>query len=271
MSAAGRVVGIAQAEIGYLEKSLRNWDLYGINCLYDKTRYAGADNVTKYGFETGHSAISSIGWAPWCMSFVVWVLMAAFGKEKADKLLCGKYKSASTMDTKDAMIKGGRQVSLSKAKPGDIVFRSRSGGGHVGIVKGWQDGKIVTIEGNTAADDATAWNGGCVAQHIGGSWKWCCRPDWSLVEEPVAWHWVKSGADWFYQDADGRNTYGWKLIQETAGTKKHWYYFDGVGKMCRGIVMYKDKYYYLQPTGALEGACCKTDDEGALHIWDVEE
>ena len=267
MSAQGQVVGIAGAEIGYLEKSLRNWDLYGINCLYDKTRFAGADNVTKYGYETGHSA--SVGWAPWCMSFVVWVLMAAFGKEKANQLLCGKFKSASTMDTKDAMVKAGREVPLNQAKAGDIVFRSRSGGGHVGIVKGVQGGKIVTIEGNTAADDATAWNGGCVAQHIGGSWKWCCRPDYSIVQPKEEWNWIQVDGIWYYQNQNGENKHGWETIKETGGDRLHWYYFNSKGQMQTGVLKDKGNIYYLMEEGPLEGACCKTDDSGALIVWNV--
>lgn len=264
MSAAGKAVSIAQAEVGYLEKSLRSWDLYGINCLYDKTKFAGADNVTKYAFETSHP-----NGQPWCMTFVVWVLQAAFGKEKADKLLCGKFKSASTMDTKDAMIKGGRQVPLSQAKAGDIVFRSRSGGGHVGIVKGWKDGKLVTIEGNTSVDDPAAWNGGCVGEHIGGSWKWCCRPDYSIVEQPDVWKWLEVDGVWYYQNQDGINKHGWEKIKESNGDKIHWYYFNSKGQMLTGAQKVVDNWCFFQPEGPLTGALCITDELGYLHVWDV--
>ena len=263
MSAAGQVVGIAEAEKGYLEKSLANWEKYGTNCLYTKTRFAGADNVQKYSYETGH--YNKYGWAPWCQSFVNWCIMSAVGAAKADKLLCGMYKSASTMDTKNAMVNAGRQVELSKAQPGDIVFRSRNGGGHVGIVKGWKNGKIVTIEGNSSANDITSWNGGAVVEHTGASWTWCCRPDWSLVEKPEGWHWVKADGVWYYQDDDGRNTYGWKVINH------HWYYFAKDGAMMTGAVWINDEPYYLMERGELEGACCKTDERGVQRPWYVEE
>lgn len=263
MKAADEVIALAGAEIGYLEKSRKNWDLYGINCLYKKTEYAGADNVTKYAWETGH--YNSVGWSPWCMTWVVWVLTACFGKTKANDLLCGMYNSASTMDTKNAMIKAGRQVDLSKAQKGDIVFRSRNGGGHVGLVKGWQDGKIVTIEGNTSATDKTAWNGGCVASHVGGSWQWCCRPDWSIVE---SWRWVQDGGKWYYQNSAGQNVHGWRRIQVTAG--EFWYYFDKKGAMQTGVLHDTDGVYYLcEEVGQYEGACCKTDDRGALIPWSL--
>jgi len=265
MSAAGQVVGIAEAEKGYLEKSLANWEKYGTNCLYTKTRFAGADNVQKYSYETGH--YKKYGWAPWCQSFVNWCLMAGFGADKADKLLCEKYASASTMEVKDAMVKAGREVPLAKAQPGDIVFRSRNGGGHVGIVKGRKDGLIVSIEGNSSSDDITSWNGGAVVEHTGAPWNWCCRPDWSIVEKPIEWHWVQSDGKWYYQDAHGHNTYGWKLIKETDGTSNHWYFFNEKGAMLTGPQTIDGELFYLMDGGPLEGALCTTDGRGALHVW----
>lgn len=267
MSAAGQLVGIAAGEVGYLEKSKANWNLYGINCLYEKTKFAGADNVQKYAYETGH--YKSYGWAAWCQSFVNWCLMAAFGQVKADELLCGKYASASTMDVKNAMVKAGRDIDLKNAQPGDIVFRSRSGGGHVGIVKGWSNGKIITIEGNSSAADLAAWNGGAVVEHTGAPWNWCCRPDWSLVEKPAGWHWVKSGGKWYYQDENGINKHGWADIKETAGDKVHRYYFNSKGQMATGAQMIDEKLYLFAPEGPLEGAMCRSDENGIQQIMDV--
>lgn len=267
MSASGQVIGIANAEKGYLEKSIANWNLYGVNCLYSKTKYAGADNVQKYSYETGH--YGKYGWAPWCQSFVAWIFMAAFGADKANQLLCGAYKSASTMEVKDAMKKAGREVPLAKAQPGDIVFRSRNGGGHVGIVKGRKDGLIISIEGNSSAADITSWNGGAVVEHTGASWNWCMRPDWSLVEKSVGWHWVKADGKWYYQDSEGRNSYGWKDIKETAGELTHRYYFNKKGAMLTGLQVIDGEKYYLMDEGPLEGACCVTNANGALQIWNL--
>lgn len=262
MDGKKEVIKVATAELGYLEKGLNYWKALGVQCLFDKTKYAGDGNVQKYAWETGH--YNSVGWAPWCMSFVVWVFMAAFGKTKANQLLCGMYNSASTMDTKNTMVKAGRQVVLSKAEAGDIVFRSRNGGGHVGIVVGRSsEGKIITIEGNSSSSDIASWNGGAVVKHTGASWEWCVRPDWSFVETKNEWHWVKSDGIWYYQDADGRNSYGWKVIN------RHWYYFAADGAMQTGPLWVNDKLYYLMESGDFEGACCKTDDTGALYVWDV--
>lgn len=268
MDANKDFVAIAEAEVGYLEKSKANWNLYGINCLYPKTQFAGADNVQKYSYETPH--YQKYGWAAWCQSFVAWAMMAAFGAEKADALLCGKYKSASTMEVKDAMKAAGREVKIGTAQAGDLVFRARSGGGHVGIVKGWQDGKIVTIEGNSSSSDITAWNGGAVVKHIGAPWDWCMRPDWSIIRpKEESWRWLKSGGFWYYQDQDGVNSHGWRLIQETNGTAKHWYYFNQKGQMQTGLQTIGKALYYLSERGDLEGACCQTDASGALVIWSL--
>lgn len=254
-----QVVGVAEAEVGYLEKSKANYQKYGAKCLYPKTEYAGADNYTKYAYETGHA-----NGQYWCQTFVNWCLMAAYGKDTADKLLCGMYDSPSTMDVKDAMLRGGREVPLSTAQPGDIVFRTRNGGGHVGLVKGWKGGKLVTIEGNTDGD-ASTWNGGQVAEHVGASWKWCCRPDYSLT----GWHWVQADGKWYYQDSRGNNMHGWALIQETEGDASHWYFFDMRGVMQTGVLHIDGAVYYLMETGPLEGACCRTNDSGALEVWNL--
>lgn len=267
-----KIIKLAQDEIGYLEKSKADYSLYGADCLYPKTQFAGADNYTKYAYELRSALGCHPNGQPWCMTFICWIMWKVAGAEEANRLLCGMLSSASTMDTKNAMVRAGRQVPLNTAKPGDIVFRSRSGGGHVGLVVGRTgDGRIITIEGNTSKSDATAWNGGAVAQHTGGTWEWCCRPDWSICEE--TWHWVCSDGEWFYQDADGRNWHGWKEIKESAGENKHWYWFDERGVMATNGKKIGGKWYFFMPEGDLEGACCVTDpyDEtgGAQHIWNT--
>ena len=257
-----RVVEIAEAEKGYLEKSKANFQKYGVNCLYPKEQYAGSDNLTKYAFETGHK-----NGEPWCQTFVAWVLMKAYGKEKADELLCKKFASASTMDVKDAMVSAGREVRLYQAKAGDIVYRSRKGGGHVGIVKGWKNGKIVSIEGNSDSDDITSWNGGAVVEHVGANWMWCVRPNYPVAD----WNWLKDGGYWYYQDENGQNKHGWCAINESGRDIWHWYFFDEKGRMQKGILSDNGKIYYLQEDGDLEGACCLTDDTGAHYIWDLSK
>lgn len=86
-----------------------------------------------------------------------------------------------------------------------------------------------------------------------------------IYELPIdGWHWVKDGNDWYYQDGNGKNTYGWAVINH------HWYSFDNKGKMRTGIYHEGDDIYYLMESGDLEGACCKTDNRGSLQPWYVE-
>ena len=250
----------ARDEIGYIEKSHKAFSLYGNNCLWPKTEYSGSDNYNKYALIAGHE-----NGEPWCQSFIDAVLVESVGKEMANKLLCGKLSSPSTMEVKNAMVKAGREVRLDEAKPGDILYRSRSGGGHVGFCDGWENGELVSIEGNTSASDSSSWNGGQVARHVGGKWMWCVRPDWSLLD----WHWTREDGIWYYQNAEGKNSYGWKKIKETDGVFSHWYYFNKVGQMLTGCQYIDGMWYFLMPTGPLEGACCKSDDDGHQYVWNL--
>ena len=264
------IIKLAQSEIGYLEKSKADYSLYGSECLYPKTKYAGADNYTKYSWELRNAGLGHPNAQPWCMTFICWVIWKIAGAEEANRLLCGMLSSASTMDTKNAMVRAGRQVPLNTAKPGDIVFRSRSGGGHVGLVVGRTgDGRIISIEGNTSKSDATAWNGGAVAQHTGGSWEWCCRPDYP---EDEGFHWVEANGKWYWQDAQGRNWHGWKDIKETNGDKVHRYWFDWTGEAATGEKYIDGRWYFFWPDKDLnECMQCLTDENGGMVIRNIEE
>lgn len=85
----------------------------------------------------------------------------------------------------------------------------------------------------------------------------------------VGWHWIKSGGIWYYQDDDGRNSYGWKKIKETGSDKVHWYYFNNKGQLLTGWQYIDGELCLFQPDGGLEGAMCKSDDNGYQHVWDV--
>lgn len=252
------VIKLAQNELGYLEKSQQNYSLYGVNCLYYKEGYAGKDNLTKYAYETGHQ-----NGQPWCQTFIAWLFLNCYGRDVADRLLADKIESASTMEVKDAMVSKGWLVPLAKAEPGDIVFRSRNGGGHVGLVEGRDSyGRIITIEGNSSSADISSWNGGAVVRHIGASWEWCCRPDWSILPKDESWNWNEVGGIWYYQNDAGENMHGWALIKETQGIFLHWYYFNTQGQMLVGHHWIDNKLCLFMPSGALQGALCVSDDEG---------
>lgn len=85
----------------------------------------------------------------------------------------------------------------------------------------------------------------------------------------TGWHWLRVGGIWYYQDADGMNSYGWKDIKETGGTAVHRYYFNTKGQMLTGAQWIDSELYLFMPSGSLEGALCKTDDKGRQCIWDV--
>lgn len=270
------VIDLAYAEEEYCEKAQKYLDKYGVSILYDKTNFSGSDNLTKYAYELHKTGLGHPNGYAWCQTFVAWLFWKSYGAEIADALLCGMLRSASTMEVKNAMVKAGRLVPLVKAEPSDLVFRPRNGGGHVEIVAGrTADGKIISVGGNTSPTDRNSWNGGQVARHVGATWEWCVRPDWSILKETddngPGWHWIRWDGDWFYQNKFGRNSYGWLKIKESAGEFLHWYWFNNRGVMAKGAREIDGKMYYFQESGDLEGALCITDETGALVIWNLSE
>ena len=270
------VLDLAYAEEEYCEKAKKYLDKYGVSVLYDATNFSGSDNLTKYAYELHAAGLGHPNGFAWCQTWIAYIFWKCYGTDLADKLLCGKLRSASTMVVKDAFLKHDRLVPLAKAEAGDIVFRSRSGGGHVGLVVGRaSNGKIITVEGNTSPTDASSWNGGQVARHTGASWEWCVRPDYSILKDvednDPGWHWCRFGDDWFYQDKNGRNWHGWAKLKETAGNWFHWYWFNNRGVMAKGAREIDGKRYYFQESGDLEGALCITDETGALVVWNLSE
>lgn len=191
MTAVDKLLGIAAAEVGYLEKA-SNAD------LDDKTANAGNKNYTKYardldaikGFYNGRKQGSS-----WCDVFVDWLFVMAFGVEPALKLLC------QTMGGCGAGVKYSAEYFRAKGRfferdphPGDQMFfvrRNKAGEItawlHTCIVEKVVGNYVYTIEGNTSGASGVVSNGGGVCRKkyrlnsasIGGYG----RPDWSLVKE----------------------------------------------------------------------------------------
>lgn len=267
------VLNLAYAEEEYAEKAKKYLDKLGPEILYDKANFAGSDNLTKYAYELHNAGLGHPNGQPWCQTFVAWLFWKSYGTEIADELLCGMLRSASTMDVKDAFLAKNRQVPLNMAQPNDIVFRSRKGGGHVEIVAGrTPEGKIISIGGNTSPKDKNSWNGGQVARHVGSTWEWCVRPDYSILNNvKPEWRWLHFGDDWFYQRRDGQNWHGWLKVKESAGEYLHRYWFNKRGVMATGATEIDGKWYFFQPDGDLEGALCITDESGALNVWNLTE
>ena len=75
----------------------------------------------------------------WCANFVSWVMRhSGVDKSVAPSNACVNYDEYYNA--------GAKPVNGSNLLPGDILFENR--GDHIGIVAGYKDGKVYTIEGN---------------------------------------------------------------------------------------------------------------------------
>lgn len=155
MGEESKVIAIAKAEVGYLEKK-------SAASLDDKTANAGSGNFTKYW-----KALSSgMQGQPWCQCFVDWCFKQAFGETKAKRLLCGAGKVWSFYTpTAAGYFKTAKQWITKDPKAGDIIyFKNSARIHHVGIVEKVSGGMVYTIEGNTSGGSAVIANGGGVCQ-----------------------------------------------------------------------------------------------------------
>lgn len=156
---ASKVLQIAEAEIGYLEKATNSQ-------LDDKLANAGKGNYTKYardldaipGFYNGKKN----GYA-WCDVFVDWLFVQAFGVDVAKELLCQPDKSYGAGCTYSARYyKQNGQFYTSNPKPGDQIFFGNVS--HTGIVYKVDNTYVYTIEGNTSGASGVVANGGGVCK-----------------------------------------------------------------------------------------------------------
>lgn len=157
-SAIDRLIAVAEAEIGYLEKKSNA-------SLDSKTANAGSNNYTKYNRDMKAWAKSASLNDQWCQNFVDWCFVSAFGKEAAKKLI---YTFTNYTPTgSNAFKKKDRYIKRGKGKPkrGDVIyFYSSAKGriGHVGIVYKVGSSTVYTIEGNTSGASTLVTNGGGV-------------------------------------------------------------------------------------------------------------
>lgn len=158
MNAVERLIAVAEAEIGYLEKkSNANLD--------SKTANAGSNNYTKYNRDMKAWAKSAGINDQWCQNFVDWCFVTAFGLELAKRLIYTftNYTptGSSAFKKKDRYIKRGS----GKPKRGDVIYfynSSKGRIGHVGIVYKVSGSTVYTIEGNTSGASTLVTNGGGV-------------------------------------------------------------------------------------------------------------
>ena len=155
-----KVLAIAKAEVGYLEK--KNGDA---RYLYDKKANAGYNNYTKYGKEMHEIYPSVMDYpAAWCDCFVDWCFYKAYGVATAKSLLDGNFDDYTVASA--LMYKNHNAWYTNNPKVGDQVFFKNSYGGicHTGLVIAVDNLYIHTIEGNTSAALGVVANGGGVAQ-----------------------------------------------------------------------------------------------------------
>lgn len=178
MQAVNKVVDVAWAEIGYLEKKSNSQ-------LDSKTANAGNGNYTKYARDMMryNAGIFANGYA-WCDTFVDWCFTQAFGAEKALELIHGW--SAYT-PTSAGYYRNAGQWHTKPQKGDQIFFKNSKGICHTGLVYDVDSKYVYTIEGNTSSASGVVANGGAVERKryalgyslIAGYG----RPDYSLVEE----------------------------------------------------------------------------------------
>lgn len=155
-----KVLNIAEAEVGYLEKKSNN-------NLDSKTGNAGYGNFTKYArdldaLKTFYNTRKN-GFA-WCDIFVDWCFVKAFGVEAAKKLLGQPNKSCGAGCGYSANYFKSMGQFHKSPKVGDQIFFIDGVGdvGHTGLVYKVDNNYVYTIEGNTSSASGVIANGGGV-------------------------------------------------------------------------------------------------------------
>lgn len=181
-----KVLSIAEKEVGYIEKE-SNKDLEpkaGSN--------AGDGNYTKYA----RDLIEAVGkpfmnGVPWCVIFIFWCFLIAYGVEEAKRLLHRWTMSCTELMTS---FKARGQFKDSPQVGDIVIFGWKDSKGvqhrHTGLVYKVDIYYIYTIEGNTSGKANTVIeNGGGVFKksyrrnnpRIEGY----CRPDYIVIPTPV--------------------------------------------------------------------------------------
>lgn len=235
MKAVEKLLAIAEAEVGYLEKA-SNKD------LDSKTVNVGDKNYTKYGAYFGHNGPD----AYWCDYFVDWCFAKAFGNGPAKQLLCGGFSGYTPTSVGYFKMKG--QYHKNNPQPGDqIFFHNGTRIYHTGIVYKVTLAKVYTIEGNTSSGSAVEANGGgvfCKEYYLSNTRiDGYGRPNWNLVDKPEytpGWNHDNNG--WWY--ADSKTTYHKSCWKDING---HRYRFNSDGYALTGWQEIEGEWYYFEP------------------------
>lgn len=146
--AVNRVVDIAEAEIGYIEKASDSQ-------LNDKTANPGSGNWTKYGayFDAMRGEYEYYNGRKngfdWCDQFVDWVFAQAFGIDEGRKVLYQPMRSCGAGCAWSASYFRENGKFTSTPQRGDQIFLGPKGNeSHTGLVVDVSPDKVWTVEGN---------------------------------------------------------------------------------------------------------------------------
>ena len=178
MAKCDKLLAVAAAEIGYLEKKTNA-------SLDSKTDNAGSANYTKYARDVAKTNWyngSKQGYA-WCTTFADWCFIQAYGLDLARRMQGFPEKSLAAVVTYARNYYAAKGRLYATPEPGDRVF---FGDQHTGIVEKVNGKTVTTIEGNTSGASGVIANGGGVCRKtytLGSIGMTFGRPDWSLVPE----------------------------------------------------------------------------------------
>jgi hypothetical protein len=150
MGQAEKIIEIARGETGYLEKKSNAK-------LDDKTANAGSGNFVKYWRDLRPSLQGSF----WCACFISWCARKAGVAEDVFPTFFDCDVGMEWFRKRSRFIKRGGGIP----KPGDVVFFGVPGDSkHVGLVRKTENGRVLTVEGNTSSAAGMVPNGGAVAE-----------------------------------------------------------------------------------------------------------
>lgn len=158
---ASKLIAIAEAEVGYLEKK-SNAD------LDSKTGNAGSKNYTKYARDlhaSGYYQANKNGYE-WCEIFNDWCHWIASGKDAklAQEIIYqkGLYGAGCAWSAK--CYRDAGRFFTSPQVGDQIYFGTNDNETHTGIVYKVDGSKVYTIEGNTSGASGVISNGGGVCK-----------------------------------------------------------------------------------------------------------
>ncbi len=184
MTAVEKLLSVALAEVGYLEKRSNAQ-------LDDKTANAGRGNWTKYARDLDRTELFNgpKNGYEWCCTFAIWPFVQVFSLGTAMGMLnIPKKSSAAGVKYLAGYLKSAGRFHTRGPQPGDLIFfwkKDLKSWAHVGLVERSDGQRVYTVEGNTSGASGVVANGGGVARksyaltynRIAGYG----RPDWSLV------------------------------------------------------------------------------------------